>query len=41
MALSQKPGAPSRGLGHEIYNFGRAFLVIITLYLVCLMYAWE
>ena len=26
---------------HESYNFGRPSLVIITIYLVCLIYAWE
>ena len=31
---------PSPG-GHEIYNFGRPFLNIITLYLVYLIFAWE
>ena len=27
--------------GHKSYNFGRPSLVIITIYLVCLIYAWE
>ena len=27
--------------GHEIYNFGRPSLIIITTNLVCLIYAWE
>ena len=27
--------------GHEIYNLGESSLVIITIYLICLIYAWE